>query len=410
MNGSTRRARGSALASALIGAAAALVACAGSDGEPGGAAGQVSSTGGLAGAGGAGGAGSTAVAGSGGAQGLAGGGAGGALVAGGSGGGSGSGGGGGSGGLSGSGSGGVGVNGGVSGSGGVSAGGGGSGNGGTSGAAAGDGNRAGGGSGGGAGSGNGGGAGTAPGAGCGVAAGVMTGRASISVGGTMREYILRIPEDYDTNRPYKLIFGFHARGGNATQVAGSGNDDYYGLYDRSAGSAIFVSPEGIDAGWRNTDDRDVDLVKALIARFDAALCIDHQRIFSVGFSFGGMMSDAVGCAMADVFRAIAPMAGAIQTPEHLYSECNQPNMDPIAVWMAHGTSDTVVPIEDGKVALELFLARAGCDAGTMPVAPSPCVAYEGCLPGHPIHFCEWNGGHGVPSFAADAIWDFFDQF
>mgnify|MGYP006206118421 CR=1 FL=1 len=28
------------------------------------------------------------------------------------------------------------------------------------------------------------------------------------------------------------------------------------------------------------------------------------------FSYGGMMSHAVGCAMGDVFRAIAPMAGA----------------------------------------------------------------------------------------------------
>jgi polyhydroxybutyrate depolymerase len=225
----------------------------------------------------------------------------------------------------------------------------------------------------------------------------------------MREYILRLPDDYEPSKPHKLVFAFHAMGGNASQVSGGGNNDYYGLFSRSDGSAVFVSPEGIDAGWRNTGGRDVELVKTLIALFDSELCIDRERIFSTGFSFGGMMSDAIGCAMADVFRAIAPMAGAIPNPAHLYSECNQPNMDPIAVWMAHGTSDTVVPIEDGKDALELFLARAQCQSATMPVDPSPCVAYQGCLAGNPIHFCEFSGGHMVPSFASAAIWDFFAQ-
>jgi hypothetical protein len=27
-----------------------------------------------------------------------------------------------------------------------------------------------------------------------------------------------------------------------------------------------------------------------------------------------------------------------------------------------------------------------------------------------VHFCEFSGGHMVPSFASAAIWDFFDQF
>jgi hypothetical protein len=30
--------------------------------------------------------------------------------------------------------------------------------------------------------------------------------------------------------------------------------------------------------------------------------------------------------------------------------------------------------------------------------------------GYPVHFCEFQGGHMVPSFAAQGIWAFFDQF
>ena len=246
--------------------------------------------------------------------------------------------------------------------------------------------------------------------GCGISDWLKTGRTSINVSGTMREYILRVPDNYDTSRPHKLIFGFHARGGNASQVAGSGNNDYYGLYARAGGSAIFVSPEGLDAGWRNSDGRDIAFVKAMLAHFSSKLCFDQRKIFSVGFSFGGMMSDAIGCAMADVFRAIAPMAGGLPNAEHPYSGCDQVNMHPIAVWMAHGDNDTTVPLADGKAALDIFVKRAQCQPQTMPVTPSPCVAYQGCLPDYPIHFCQFSGGHGVPSFGSQAIWAFFNQF
>jgi polyhydroxybutyrate depolymerase len=254
------------------------------------------------------------------------------------------------------------------------------------------------------------GAGSMPSAGCGISDWLKSGRATISVAGTNREYILKIPDNYDTNHAYKLIFGFHARGGNATQVAGSANNDYYGLYSRAGGSAIFVSPEGLDAGWRNAEGRDINFVKAMLAQFSAKLCIDQRRIFSAGFSFGGMMSDAIGCAMADVFRAIAPMAGGLPNAEHPYSGCDQVNMHPIAVWMSHGDNDLVVPLMDGKAALDLFVKRSGCQQQTMPVMPSPCVAYQGCMPDYPIHFCQFQGGHQPPSFAPAAIWAFFNQF
>jgi len=251
---------------------------------------------------------------------------------------------------------------------------------------------------------------SAPSTGCGVATSLKSGRGTLSVAGTMREYILRIPDNYDVARAHKLIFAFHARGGNAAGVSGGSNNDYYGLYSRSGGSAIFVSPEGLDAGWRNTGGVDIAFVKAMLSEFNSKLCIDERRVFSVGFSFGGMMSDAIGCAMADVFRAIAPMAGAIPNPEHPYSGCEQPNMHPIAVWMSHGDNDTTVPLADGKDALAIFVARNKCQAQTVAVSPSPCVAYQGCTEGYPIHFCQFSGGHAVPSFASGAIWSFFDQF
>ncbi|HTN91674.1 MAG TPA: prolyl oligopeptidase family serine peptidase [Sorangium sp.] len=230
-----------------------------------------------------------------------------------------------------------------------------------------------------------------------------SGRFSIDVGGATREYILAVPDDYDPSHAYRLIFAWHPRGGSAQQVATGFGGGYYGLQNRADGSAIFVSPEGIDQGWENKDGRDIAFLRAMLDRLRADLCIDQSRIFSTGFSYGGMMSYAIGCAMGDVFRAIAPMSGA------LYSGCEDGD-SPVAMWGAHGNADNVVPLENGQAARDVFLERNHCDPQTTPTEPSPCVSYEGCDAGYPVVWCEFGGGHEMPDDSGESIWSFFSQF
>jgi polyhydroxybutyrate depolymerase len=242
--------------------------------------------------------------------------------------------------------------------------------------------------------------------GCGVTDSLKSATTTIDVGGTKREYTLDVPENYDPNTAYKLIFGWHWRGGKSSDVV-SGQiigGAYYGLKQRAEGSAIFVAPNGIDNGWANTGGRDIAFLNAMLELFESKLCIDTTRIFSTGFSYGGMMSFTVGCDAPGVFRAIAPMSGA------LYSGCNRSGAKPVAVWMAHGSNDTTVPLEDGKAGLAVFLEKNGCSDQTMPTTPSPCVSYQGCDPAYPVTYCEFDGGHGPQNFAPAAVWDFFKQF
>lgn len=56
-------------------------------------------------------------------------------------------------------------------------------------------------------------------AGCNKAAGIATGTQTITVGGKTRQYIIRVPNGYDSSRGYKLIFGLHWRGGTMQDVA-----------------------------------------------------------------------------------------------------------------------------------------------------------------------------------------------
>ena len=82
----------------------------------------------------------------------------------------------------------------------------------------------------------------------------------------------------------------------------------------------------------------------------------------------------------------------------------------VAVWMSHGNTDTVVPFAQGQASRDQWVSANHCEAQTMPVMPSPCVAYQGCDDGHPVTWCEFDGGHTVPTFASQAIWAFFSQF
>jgi len=254
-------------------------------------------------------------------------------------------------------------------------------------------------------------------AGCGQAA-PAAGNATIDVDGLMREYILALPENYDPEKAYKLIFTWHPWGGSAQQVAGNGPSGYYGLLGASEGEAILVSPEGLDfggngLGWGNEGGQDIAFLNAMMERFDSELCFDHNRVFSTGFSFGGMMSNAVACS--GLARAVAPMAGNASV-----SGCAD-GTQPVAYMGFHGVDDTVVTPEGGRAARDVFVERNGCGAATPSDSnwcelagasrePCECTTYEGCTAGYPVTWCEYKAGHMVAPNSAQTIWDFFAQF
>jgi len=251
-------------------------------------------------------------------------------------------------------------------------------------------------------------------AGCGKTGHPASGTATMDVEGTTREYMLKLPADYKPGKQYMLIFCPHWLGGTIDDVVGGKacNGPYYGLEKLSEGKAIFIVPQGLKSGqytgFSNTKGEDITFFRELLAYCNENLCIDQKRVFSTGFSFGGMMSFAVGCAMNDVVRAIAPMSGAF------YSGCDSSSQGPIAVWQAHGVSDGMVKLADAQRARDYFLTHNGCNRNkTVPVEPSPCVEYQDCKTGYPYIYCEFDEPgeqHGVRTWAAAAVWKFFSQF
>lgn len=84
-------------------------------------------------------------------------------------------------------------------------------------------------------------------------------------------------------------------------------------------------------------------------------CIDNTRIFSVGMSYGGIMSNTVGCALGDDFRAIAPMSGL--GPR---AGCS----GQVAAWISHGNEDTVVRYSGGEDSRDHWVEANHCQTSS----------------------------------------------
>ncbi|MGX7672422.1 cellulose binding domain-containing protein [Plantactinospora sp. DSM 117369] len=250
-------------------------------------------------------------------------------------------------------------------------------------------------------------------AGCGRAPTLTSGTHSIQSGGKTRSFVLRVPDNYDNNRLYRLVFGFHWLGGNANSVV---SQSYYGLLPLANNSTIFVAPEGLNNGWANSGGEDVTFTDDMIRTIENALCVDTTQLYSLGFSYGGGMSYALACARANVFRAVAIYAGGV------ISGCNG-GTQPIAYLQAHGLSDNVLSISGGRSMRDRFVRNNGCTAASPPEPAQGSGThtefhYSGCSAGHPVAWYAFDGGHtptpqdagSNTAWLPQETWTFFTQF
>jgi predicted esterase len=261
-----------------------------------------------------------------------------------------------------------------------------------------------------------------PSAGCGKARTLQDGTITIESNGS-RWYILRAPDNYDVDHPYRLIIAYHWMGGTAEDVAygtGATESPFYGLWDLANNSTIFVAPMGLgsgqNTGWPNADGEDVAFTDAILAQIEAELCIDTSRIFATGFSYGAGMSYALACARPDVFRGVALYSGAE------LSGCDG-GTKPIAFFASHGLSDSVLDISAGRALRDHFFTVNGPTSGAQsePTAGSGmhmCLTYQVGPPQYPVVWCVFDGGHNpnphdageATSWVPPEVWSFISQF
>jgi poly(3-hydroxybutyrate) depolymerase len=264
----------------------------------------------------------------------------------------------------------------------------------------------------------------APTGGCGKTPSLHNGTYTIQSGGQSRSYILRLPDNYRSDLQYRLFVGLHWLNGSAAAVANGGGTAgaawaFYGQQRLSNNGAIFIAPQGLDAGWANTGGRDVTLIDDILRVVENDLCVDTSQRFALGWSYGGSMSYALACARPNVFRAVAVYSGAN------LSGCSGGNQ-PVAYFGIHGTHDSVLSISLGRSIRDTFVRTNGCVPQNPPEPAQGSgrhitTTYAGCRAGYPVQWAAFDGDHtpepvdGGPTdtartWTAGEVWKFLDQF
>ena len=264
-----------------------------------------------------------------------------------------------------------------------------------------------------------------------------------------RKVLIHLPKGFDASKPAPLVLAFHGGGGHAEHMA-----ENYGLTQKADEAGFVVAfpngysklPGGKFATWnaggccgdardRNSDD--VAFARAVVAAVQARFKTDPARVFATGMSNGGMMSHRLACEAADMFRAVAAVAGTDAT-----ASCSPSR--PIAVLHIHAKDDTHVLFTGGAGAdafrntskvmnfvsvpetISRWTQRNQCTAPPQRVLDKPgayCEATRGCAGGVQVELCVTErGGHSWPGSgeqrrgkapasaaldANDEIWRFF---
>jgi phospholipase/carboxylesterase len=180
---------------------------------------------------------------------------------------------------------------------------------------------------------------------------------------TTRDGLLYVPPSYDHSKPTPLVLGFHGAGGSGNGWLNSVRTE------ADAKGFLVLAPDSREQTWDAIRGRaygpDVDFVNsALEATFQRAN-VDATRMAIGGFSDGATYALSVGLANGDYFpKVIAFSPGfVIDATPH-----GRPKF-----FIAHGTNDTILPIDN-------------CSRRIVPILRSG---------GYDVTYHEFAGGHRI---------------
>ncbi len=167
--------------------------------------------------------------------------------------------------------------------------------------------------------------------------------------GQEREYLLYVPESYDSAKPTPLVISMHAAAmwPAAQMETSQWNDvaDQHGfivVYPSGRtlrGSGTGVLPRVWHAGTEAVT-ADVAFISDLIDTLDAAYTIDPTRIYANGLSNGGRMAFELSCRLSHRIGAVGTVAAAQDRP---WNSCA--DTLPVPMISFHGTADRLVLYE-----------------------------------------------------------------
>ncbi len=170
--------------------------------------------------------------------------------------------------------------------------------------------------------------------------------------------LLLVPDGVRPGAP--LVVWFHGAGGDAARSVPTVRDAAAGV------GAVVLLPSSVAGTWDLLTGRTGDDVAPLDAALRHVLATwDVGRVAFAGFSDGASYALSLGLANGDLAEAVLAFSPGFVAPPSL---AGRPRC-----WVAHGTADTVLPVDRcGRRVVALLQGQ-----------------------GHDVHYEEFDGGHVV---------------
>ncbi|CAN5816378.1 serine esterase [soil metagenome] len=193
-------------------------------------------------------------------------------------------------------------------------------------------------------------------------------------GNDTRETLLYVPAGYQADQPAPLVLLLHGAGGNAQ----SGLNLLSTLAD-SAG-VLLLAPGSHTHTWDvivGQYGADIALIDQALAQTFERYAVDKAHMAVGGFSDGGSYALSVGLTNGDLFTHIMAFSPGFMAPASQYG---MPQ-----IYIAHGATDTVLPIDRCSRRIVPQLMRAG----------------------YTVRYHEFDGPHTIPAIVAREALDWF---
>ncbi|EPS44170.1 hypothetical protein H072_1852 [Dactylellina haptotyla CBS 200.50] len=289
-------------------------------------------------------------------------------------------------------------------------------------------------------------------AGCGKDVAATSNRQfNITSSNTGRGFLLHLPDGYDTNKQYPVIFGFHGSGsvGIYFEV-----DTKFSAPEWAGNDTIMVYPDALNGTWATglpgstPLEEDLIFVGDLLNYIRETYCVDNERVYATGISNGGGFVNRIACSttIGRNFAAFAPDSGAytgFEKDSKGNSTCT-PYKIPIPIISFHGGNDSTVPYDGRNTSLngtpiiatppieywlQGWVDRNNCTNmtettnGTVHHFTWTCAGIDAAMEHYKVdnmghvwpstepNFSQTQDGKGVAPIEADAlILGFFDRF
>ncbi len=210
---------------------------------------------------------------------------------------------------------------------------------------------------------------------------------TITVDGLEREYLLYVPAAYDGSEEWPLVLNLHGYlwdGPSQVWISGMNPvaDTAHFLIAYPTGQDIdlsavegvpsFIPPQGVgwNLGGNLTAYDDIAFLDQMLDEIISGYEVDENRIYSTGFSMGGITSYMLACALSDRIAAVAPVAASLLREEGGLGFPCTPNAS-VPVFQIHGTDDLVDPYNmpwgtrGVQNSIDFWVDQNGCDSAPL---------------------------------------------